>query len=67
MRNPKPFDKGDRVRNVYTGEEYVVIRSYWQDYAGAGDYTVLLEPTATQRTPWNKSTNLELISSGGDK
>ena len=54
----REYVKGDKVRDVYTGEVYTVKRSYWQAYAGEGDYTVEFEPTATQPTPWNKSRNL---------
>ena len=55
------FAKGAKVRDVYTGEVYTVKRSYWQAYAGEGDYTTEFEPTATQRTPWNKSRNLQAV------
>ena len=58
------FNRGDRVRNIYTGAEYIVSRVYWQEYAGddTADYTVEFQPTADQPSPWNKSSNLELIS-----
>lgn len=55
------FNKGDKVRNRYTGEVFTVIRSYLQSYSGRSDYTVEFEPTATQPTPWNKGSNLELL------
>ena len=60
---PRPFDKGQKVRNVYTGEVFTVKTCYWQNYAGGdtADYTVTFEPTADQPTPWNKSSNLELV------
>lgn len=63
-RTPTAFVKGDKVRDIFTGEVFTVIRSYWQDYAGGdtADYTVLFEATATQPTPWNKSRNLERVS-----
>ena len=63
-RQPQRFKQGARVRDIYTGAEYVVIRSYWQEYAGGdtADYTVTFEPTADQPTPWNKSRNLEPIA-----
>jgi hypothetical protein len=59
-RLPRSYTKGDRVHDIYTGEVFTVKRSYWQYYAGGStsDYTVLLESTKTQATPWNKSTNL---------
>jgi hypothetical protein len=57
----KAFKKGDKVKDIYTGEIYTVKESYIQDYAGKPDYTVIFEPTATQPTPWNKSSNLELV------
>ncbi len=59
-RDPHPYSKGEMVRDVHTGEVFTVTRSYWQAYAGAdtADYTVELEATATQPTPWNKSRNL---------
>lgn len=64
-RKPYPYAKGDKVRDIYTGERFTVIRSYWQDYEreaiGSGDYTVELEATETQPTPWNKSTSLAPI------
>lgn len=58
---PREFNKGDRVRDIYTGQIYTVKRTYWQWYDGAGDWTVEFEPTADQRTPWNKSRNLEIV------
>ena len=63
QRQPTEFKRGDKVRDIYTGEVYTVIRSYWQYYAGGdtSDYTVEFEATATQRTPWNKSRNLEAV------
>ena len=62
-RRPRPYNKGDKVRNIYTGEVFTVITSYWQNYAGGdtADYTVTFEPTKDQPTPWNKSTNLEPV------
>lgn len=58
MRQPTQFNRGDVVRDIYTGQVYTVQRSYWQDYAGGNtsDYTVEFEPTG-----WNKSQNLELV------
>ena len=63
-KQPHLFQKGDRVRSIYTGEDFTVIRSYWQGYEGpgTGDYTVEFEPTDEQPTPWDKSMNLELIT-----
>ena len=61
MRQPTAYCKDDKVRDIHTGKVYVVIRSYWQDYAG-GDYTVELESIhPDQPTPWNKSINLEPV------
>ncbi len=59
----REYRKGDRVRNVFTGEEFVVIRSRWQNYDGgdSADYTVEFEPTKDQPTPWDKSSNLVLV------
>ena len=54
-RWPRPYYKGDKVRNIYTGETFTVKTCYWQN----SDYTVTFEPK-TQPTPWNKSTNLEI-------
>ncbi len=64
MATGQRFNRGDRVRNIYTGTEYIVSRVYWQEYAGGdtADYTVEFQPTADQPSPWNKSSNLELIS-----
>jgi len=63
-RAPHAYQKGDIVRDIWTGEVFTVIRSYWQEYAGGdtADYTVCFEPTATQPTPWNKSSNLEPVT-----
>lgn len=55
------YAKGDKVQDIYTGQVYTVKRSYWQAYAGEGDYTVEFEPTAEQHTPWNKSRNLKAV------
>jgi hypothetical protein len=57
---PHRYSKGDRVRNIHTGEVFTVKRAYWQAYDGKGDYTTEFEPTADQPTPWDKSTNLIL-------
>lgn len=64
QRQPYPYRKGDKVRNIYTGETFTVKRdAYWQNYAGGdtADYTVPLEATDDQPTPWNKSCNLEMV------
>lgn len=65
MRNPAAYRKGDRVRDIHTGEAYTVkLGAYRQVYAGGetSDYTVELESIdASQPTPWNKSRNLEPI------
>ncbi len=65
---PRPYRKGDKVRNIYTGKVYTVKRDgYWQPYAGGdtSDYTVELESIdESQPTPWNKSTNLEPVTEG---
>jgi len=59
----KTFKKGDKVRDIYTGEVYTVKKDgYFQSYDGKGDYTIEFEPTETQPTPWNKSSNLELVN-----
>jgi len=58
------FEVGDKVRNIYTNEIFTVKRTpYWQFYAGGStsDYTVEFEATETQKTPWDKAQNLELI------
>lgn len=57
-RMPRIYKPGDIVENIYTGEEFVVKRSFWQYYAGGdtSDFTVLFEPHG-----WNKSTNLRLV------
>jgi len=60
----KAFKKGDKVVDIYTGKKFTVKRdAYWQYYAGGNtsDYTVELEATNTQPTPWNKSSNLKLV------
>ena len=59
-RMPRPYYKGDKVRDIYTGKVFTVKTCFLQNYAGGADYTVLFEPTETQPTPWNKSTNLEI-------
>jgi hypothetical protein len=56
---PTLFHKGERVRNVFTGAEYIVKCCQWQWYDGQGDYTVEFEPAGNQPTPWDKSQNLE--------
>ncbi len=62
-RSPYPYDKGDKVRDIYTGVVYTVLRNIgWQPYAGpdTADYTITLESIdPEQPTPWNKSRNLE--------
>ena len=62
LGTPTQYAKGTKVRDIYTGEVFTVKRSYWQAYAGGdtSDYTVELEPTDSQPTPWNKSCNLVL-------
>lgn len=69
-RKPYPYRKGDRVRDVYTGNVYTVsLDAYWQPYAGGGtaDYTVELESIdADQPTPWDKSSNLEEVQTDVD-
>jgi len=64
QNKPRPFNKGQKVRNVYTGEVFIVKTCSWQEYAGGGDYTICFEPTETQPTPWDKSSNLELVQTG---
>jgi hypothetical protein len=63
QRQPHPYNKGDKVRDIFTNKIFVVERSYWQDYAGGdtADYTVVFEAMPDQPTPWNKSRNLEVI------
>ncbi len=64
----RPYRKGDRVRNRFTGETFTVkVDAYWQDYAGGdtADYTVEMEATADQPTPWDKSRNLEPVDCEG--
>lgn len=58
------FHQGDNVQNIRTGEHSIVKRAHWQNYAGGStaDWTVEFEPTAAQPTPWNKGSNLRLIS-----
>ncbi len=61
-RQPYPYEKGDKVRDIWTGEEFTVKQNIgWQPYAGpsTADYTITFEPTESQPTPWNKSRNLE--------
>lgn len=61
IRKRQYFEKGQRVRDIHTGKEYIVKNCYWQCYAGpdTADYTVTFEPTEDQPTPWNKSRYLE--------
>ena len=60
------FNKGDKVKDKYTGEIFVVKTAYWQDYAGTRDLTVVFEPAfhlgQWQETPWNKGSNLIRVS-----
>jgi hypothetical protein len=59
------FNKGDKVRDIYTGEIFTVKRSYMQNYDGKPDWTVEFEPGmkngSWQETPWNKGANLKLL------
>jgi hypothetical protein len=64
-RPPHPYQKGDRVRDVCTGEVYTVKQNLgWQYYDGGdtSDYTITLESIdPKQPTPWNKSSWLEPV------
>ncbi len=62
------FEKGDKVRDIYTKEIFVVKCAYWQNYGDGSrnspvqrDQTVEFEPTEAQPTPWNKGSNLEYV------
>ena len=65
MRQPRPYEKGEKVRDIYTGQVYTVKENMGrQEYAGGDtwDYTILLESIdPNQPTPWNKSRNLEPV------
>jgi len=56
------FSRGDKVQDIYTKEIFIVKKTYIQDYDGKPDQTVEFEPTETQATPWNKGSNLKLIT-----
>lgn len=61
---PRIYYPGNKVRDIYTGEIFTVKDCYKQQYCGMAcgfDYTVVFEPTKTQPTPWNKSTNLQPV------
>lgn len=66
MRQPRPYEKGEKVRDIYTGQVYTVKENMGrQEYAGGdtADYTILLESIdPSQPTPWNKSRNLEPVA-----
>lgn len=61
------FQKGDKVQDIFTGEIFIVKKSYLQQYDSEPDYTVEFEPAichgSFQETPWNKSRNLRRLQS----
>jgi hypothetical protein len=61
------FKKGDKVRNVYTDDVFVVKSVCWQNYEGRGrQQTVEFEPAMSmgvwQPTPWDTGDNLQIIT-----
>lgn len=69
------FNKGDKVRNIYTDDIFIVKSVCWQNYGDGSrnspfnrQQTVEFEPAMSmgiwQPTPWDTGDNLQLISKG---